>query len=229
MANITQGLKMISILMPIYNGIEYINESVSSVLDQTYGDWELIIGINGHPEGSMVYNVAKNYEDLDNRIHVYDMPEIRGKANALNAMLAYCAYDWIALLDVDDIWMQNKLEKQVPFMQTYDIVGTKCVYFEGLEGTVPKIPVGDISEFDFNSVNPMINSSSLIKKELAIKYKWNPAFDGVEDYAFFVNARFLKKRFYNVDEVLVKHRIHASSAYNSKDNSGLIRQLLSEL
>ena len=51
MANITQGLKMISILMPIYNGIEYINESVSSVLDQTYGDWELIIGINGHPEG----------------------------------------------------------------------------------------------------------------------------------------------------------------------------------
>lgn len=228
MTNITQGLKMISILMPIYNGIEYINESVSSVLDQTNGDWELIIGINGHPPGSTVYNVAKNYEDLDNRIHVYDMPEIRGKSNALNAMLAYCAYDWIALLDVDDCYLPTKLEKQVPFMQTYDIVGTKCVYFEGLEGTVPKIPVGDISEFDFYSVNPMINSSSLIKKELAIKYKWNPAFDGVEDYAFFVNARFLKKRFYNVDEVLVRHRIHASSAYNSKDNSGLIRQLLNE-
>ena len=229
MRNITQGLKMISILMPIYNGIEYINESVSSVLDQTYGDWELIIGINGHPQGSMVYNAAKNYEDLDNRIHVYDMFDVKGKSNALNSMIQYCAYDWIALLDVDDCYFKEKLSKQVPFMENYDIVGTKCVYFEGLEGTIPKIPVGDISDFDFYSVNPMINSSSLIKKELALKYKWNPAFDGVEDYNFFLTARRDNKRFYNVDEVLVRHRIHASSAYNSKDNSGLIRQLLSEL
>ena len=74
----------------------------------------------------------------------------------------------------------------------------------------------------------MINSSALIKKELASKYKWNPAFDGVEDYAFFVNARRYNKRFYNVDEVLVKHRIHINSAYNSKDNRELIRELLSE-
>ena len=219
---------MISILIPIYNGIEYIDQSVSSVLDQTYGDWELIIGINGHPENSVVYKMAKQYEDLDNRIRVYDMPEIRGKANALNAMLAYCSYDWIALLDVDDCYFKEKLSKQVPFMENYDIVGTLCVYFEGLEGTIPKIPVGDISEFDFTSVNPMINSSSLIKKELALKYKWNPAFDGVEDYAFFLTARNNNKRFYNVDEVLVKHRIHQNSAYNSKDNRGLIQQLLSE-
>ena len=39
---------MISILMPIYNGIEYIGESVSSIIGQTYGNWELIIGVNGH-------------------------------------------------------------------------------------------------------------------------------------------------------------------------------------
>jgi len=43
---------MISILMPIYNGIEFINESVPSILQQTYGEWELLIGINGHPENS---------------------------------------------------------------------------------------------------------------------------------------------------------------------------------
>ena len=227
MANITQELKMISILMPIYNGIEYINESVSSVLDQTYGDWELIIGINGHPEGSMVYNVAKNYEDLDNRIRVYDMPDIQGKSNALNAMLAYCAYDWISLLDVDDCYFKEKLSKQVPFMENYDIVGTKCVYFEGLEGTIPKIPVGDISDFNFKSVNPIINSSSLIKKELAIKYKWNPAYDGVEDYDIWLRINKDKKRFYNVDEVLVKHRIRQNSAFNSQDQRAKLAEILS--
>jgi len=45
---------MISILMPIYNGIEFIEESVSSILNQTYDQWELIIGVNGHPENSPV-------------------------------------------------------------------------------------------------------------------------------------------------------------------------------
>ena len=49
---------MISILIPIYNGIEYINESVSSVLSQTYDKWELLIGINGHPPNSYVYQTA---------------------------------------------------------------------------------------------------------------------------------------------------------------------------
>ena len=53
---------MISILMPIYNGIEFIDESVSSVLRQTYGDWELLIGINGHPPNSDIYIKAKEYE-----------------------------------------------------------------------------------------------------------------------------------------------------------------------
>lgn len=48
--------------MPIYNGIEFIEESVSSILTQTYDQWELIIGINGHPENSDVYKIAKEYE-----------------------------------------------------------------------------------------------------------------------------------------------------------------------
>ena len=218
---------MISILIPIYNGIEYIDESVTSVLDQSYKDWELIIGINGHLEGSMVYKMAKNYEDLDPRIRVYDMFEIKGKSNALNAMIQYCKYDWIAILDVDDIWLPTKLEKQVPFMDRFDIVGTKCVYFERLEGTVPKIPVGDISTFDFTTVNPMINSSALIKKTLTINYGWNSAYDGVEDYDLWLQLRKNGNRFYNVDEVLVKHRIHPSSAFNSQDQSAKLKEILS--
>ena len=49
---------MISILIPVYNGIEFINESVTSVLEQTFEDWELIIAINGHPQNSNEYQIA---------------------------------------------------------------------------------------------------------------------------------------------------------------------------
>ena len=59
---------MISILMPIYNGIEFINESVTSIITQSFNEWELIIGINGHAENSEVFKVAKQYENIDSRI-----------------------------------------------------------------------------------------------------------------------------------------------------------------
>ena len=52
---------MISVLIPIYNGIEFIDESVQSVINQTYCDWELLIGINGHCENSSIYQKAKHY------------------------------------------------------------------------------------------------------------------------------------------------------------------------
>ena len=104
---------MISILMPIYNGIEFINESVTSIISQTFSNWELIIGINGHFRNSDVYNIAKKYKKNDNRIIVIDLYTIKGKSNALNEMLKYCKYEWISLLDVDDKWLPSKLNNQL--------------------------------------------------------------------------------------------------------------------
>ena len=80
---------MISILMPIYNGIEFIDESVSSIISQTFEDWELIIGVNGHPPMSEVYLIAKQYELKNNKIRVLDLSDIKGKSNALNVMVQY--------------------------------------------------------------------------------------------------------------------------------------------
>ena len=120
---------MISILMPIYNGIEFIHESVPSIIHQSFKDWELIIGINGHEKDSEVYKQAKQWEVKDDRIKVYDLLEIKGKSNALNEMIKLCKNDWISLLDVDDIWLPKKIELQLPYMADYDVIGTRCKYF----------------------------------------------------------------------------------------------------
>jgi glycosyltransferase involved in cell wall biosynthesis len=212
---------MISILMPVYNGIEYISESVESVLSQTFGDWELIIAVNGHEPGSFTYKIARDYADIDERVRVYDLHEIKGKANALNAMIQLCKYDYVAILDVDDIWHPTKLAVQAELLRKdqYDIVGTKCVYFESLEGVVPQIPDGDFSDFNFKLVNPVINSSAVLRKELC---KWNEEFAGVEDYELWVRLRRANKRFYNFEDVLVKHRVHQNSAFNTQDHSAKI-------
>jgi glycosyltransferase involved in cell wall biosynthesis len=209
--------------MPIYNGIEFIEESVNSIIEQTFMEWELVIGINGHPENSEVYNIAKKYTNIDSRIKVYDLYTIKGKSNALNKMLEFCNYNYIALLDVDDIWHNKKLEIQTKFIENYDVIGSNCVLFGDIQGIVPTIPQYDFSNFDFFQVNPIINSSAIIKKELCY---WNKEYDGVEDYDLWITLRKRNKKFYNCPEILVKHRIHRASAFNSKGNGKKVPQLL---
>jgi glycosyltransferase involved in cell wall biosynthesis len=217
--------------MPIYNGVEFFEESLNSILEQTYESWELIVGVNGHPANSSVYrtvlekmNVNKK-KDINQKIKVYDFPELQGKANTLNEMKNYCDKDssYIAILDVDDLWHPEKLMIQCPFLDKYDVIGTKCVYFGEMEGVIPTVPVGDISSLDFFSGNPMINSSSLIRKEIAW---WSDQFLGLDDYYLWLQLRKEGKTFFNCQEVVVKHRIHKQSAFNAKGNHHRVKDLL---
>jgi glycosyltransferase involved in cell wall biosynthesis len=215
---------MISILMPIYNGIEFIDDSVSSIIEQTYDTWELLIGINGHAENSEIYKIAKIYETIDSRIKVFDFYTLKGKSNTLNKLIKFCKYNYIALLDVDDIWHNKKLEIQSNFLNNYDVVGSNCIWFGDREGIVPSIPHYDFSNFNFALVNPVINSSAIIRKNLCY---WNSKFDGVEDYDLWIRLRKLDKKFYNCPEILVKHRIHNTSAFNSGGkNNDIVPHLL---
>ena len=216
----------ISILMPIYNGAEFLPESVASVLQQTYRDWELLIAINGYEPESQVYTMVRDYIKAigDTRIRVLDYHDCKGKSATLNKMVTNChpKAAYVALLDVDDIWLPDKLLAQQPYWeQGYDVIGTKCVYFGDMNNVVPDIPVGDISVFNFLQVNPVINSSAIIKKYLA---HWETG-NFVEDYDLWLQLWQANRRFFNCPKVLVKHRIHQASAFNAKGNDNYVAAL----
>jgi teichuronic acid biosynthesis glycosyltransferase TuaG len=211
---------MISILMPIYNGIEFLEESLPTILYQTYNDWELIIGINGHPKDSEVYQKAKKYEN--DKIKVYEIFNTNGKSEALNEMLKYANYDWVSLLDVDDKWLPNKLQLQIQYMDKFDVIGTACRYF-GDQNNYPNIPIGDITYFNFLKTNPIINSSVLLRKELC---GWDKNHDGVEDYDLWLKLWKEGKKFYNVPKIQVLHRIHSNSAFNAQGNNLKVNELI---
>ena len=214
---------MISILMPIYNGIEFIEESVTSVINQTYENWELIIGVNGNLPESDIYILAKKYELRSNKIRTFDLHQIKGKSNTLNEIIKYCKYNYIAILDINDIWHKKKLEIQVPFLKRYDVIGSKCIYFGDTPGIVPSIPLEDISNYNFSIANPIINSSVIMQKELCY---WNPIWDSIEDYDMWLRLRAQNKKFYNSVYILFRHRIHNSSAFNAKENNNKVTDLL---
>jgi len=144
-------------------------------------------------------------------------------------MVCDAEYNHIAILDVDDIWVPNKLELQIPYLNEYDVVGGKCEYFGDKTGS-PPIPLGDITHthniFDYN---PVINSSVIINKKYAFWDDENfvKPVAGLDDYNLWFKLFFLKKKFYNIDTVLCHHRLHIDSAFNYKcaNNVDILKQL----
>lgn len=224
----------IAILMPIYNGTEFLEEAFSSILLQTYKHWQLWIGVNGHPKGSPVYDRIKNIIEpfaKEHDIMLLDFGLPANKSATLNKMVRILSPDieYVALLDVDDIWFPTKLAHQIPLLQKgYQVVGTKCVYFGPniLPNIVPPIPIGDFSTgYDFKSSNPLINSSIIIHTSFA---KWNDDDENIlEDYELWLNLHKMGGvKFYNCPEVLVKHRIHPHSAFNNRNGEHVGKLLM---
>ena len=110
-------------------------------------------------------------------------------------------------------------------LNAYDIIGTNCVYFGDRSGIIPPIPQYDFSNFNFANGNPIINSSVVVRKKLCW---WDSKFNGLEDYDLWIRIRKQNKRFYNCPQILVKHRIHNTSAFNSENkNNNRVPDLLS--
>ena len=104
---------LVSIIMPSYNTAPYIRETIQSVLDQTYQNWELIIVDDCSTDNTdgVVASIK------DDRIRYLKNEKNSGAAVSRNRALREAEGRWIAFLDSDDVWMPDKLEKQVSFME----------------------------------------------------------------------------------------------------------------
>lgn len=104
---------LVSIIMPSYNTAPYIRETIQSVLDQTYQNWELIIIDDCSTDNTdeVVASIK------DERIRYYHNEKNSGAAVSRNRALREAKGRWIAFLDSDDLWMPEKLEKQISFME----------------------------------------------------------------------------------------------------------------
>ncbi len=200
---------MISIIIPLYNGINFIDECLDSIYNQTFQDFEILVGLNGHEINGSIYNKIKTYENNKLKVYQYDIPN---KSKTCNNLIKECKYDIICLLDVDDKWLPNKLEKQIDYIKKYDVVGTFCQYF-GETNIFPYLPPGEIQKNIFKYMNPIINSSSMFYKKDAY---WEDIF-GVEDYEMWLRLIKEDKKFYNISEILTLHRIHKISSFNGSE------------
>ena len=224
----------VSIVMNCLNGQRYLKEALDSVYAQTFDDWEIIFWDNGSNDKSG--EIAQSY---DERLRYFKNEETSLLGKARNAAFNQAEGKYIAILDVDDVWLENKLERQVSFFDKNSHLGmtfTNSVYFYENGNTLEM----------FNLVQPyrgnvfkqllcqnFISTETMMFKKQALEsldYRFDDGFTMVMDYDLTLRLAYLYE-FDFIEEPLSKWRIHEQSgtikgrALMPKEGMALIEKL----
>lgn len=112
--------ELVSIIVPVYNVEKVIKETMDSVLAQTYPHWELLLVEDCSKDNSAGIIMDYIAEKGDNRIRLIRQPSNQGAARARNRGLKEARGRYISYLDADDLWIPEKMEKQIKFMERKD-------------------------------------------------------------------------------------------------------------
>lgn len=113
----TERYGLVSIIVPVYNVEKYIVETMDCVRSQTYPLWELLLVEDGSSDGTVETVTAYAERTGDDRIRLIRQPSNKGAAMARNRGLKEARGRYIAYLDADDLWMPQKLERELAFME----------------------------------------------------------------------------------------------------------------
>ena len=113
--NLEQIKDLVSVVTPVHNAEKYIETTLKSILNQTYKNLEVILVDDASKDSSR--EIIKKYEKIDSRVRPILLDNNVGVANARNEGIKNARGQYIAFLDSDDIWLEEKLEEQIIFMQ----------------------------------------------------------------------------------------------------------------
>src|SRR5690625_3752065 len=110
---------LVSVITPAYNAARFIAETIESVLNQTYENWEMIIVDDCSQDETT--SIIKKYQAQDERIHLIELEENSGSAVARNTAMDHAKGKYLAFLDSDDKWLPEKVAQEVAVVEEKDI------------------------------------------------------------------------------------------------------------
>lgn len=236
---------LVSIITPSYNSSKYISQTIESVLAQTYQDWEMIIVDDKSIDNSV--EIIKKYLSQDNRIKLHILENNSGASIARNTAIDFAQGRFIAFLDSDDLWLPQKLEKQIPFMIRNNFALSYTAYKKidehGNEGNrIINVPL-------FATYNSLLNTNYIgcltgIYDVILCGKQYMPIINkrqdyglwlnilkqlGHEDYGFWLNIlRSTRTKYYSggINEPLALYRVHKNSLSSNKIKSAFYHWLV---
>jgi glycosyltransferase involved in cell wall biosynthesis len=220
---------LVSIVIPTLNRYEYLKETIASILAQTYSNFELIIvSDNSTDETAAVINYIS-----DKRCHLYTLNiKSNGPAFVRNFGITKCNGELIAFCDDDDIWMPDKLEKQVEIMMSNNeiaLIGTNVKYFGDVQrafkysailknflNRMPFIPKKYLLTF----YNCIVISSAMVRKSVLNEMRFNEMdeYHGHEDLDLWLKIC-IKHKVLVIPQYLIYYRVHSAQLSNPIDKA----------
>ncbi len=219
MAN-KKSVSPLAVLMPVYNAEKFLDDSIGSILGQTYTDFEFLILDDGSTDNSL--KIIKAYAKKDKRIKVLVNKNNQKIAKNRNTLLKKATTEFIAWMDADDISLPHWLQTQIDYLKqnpNIDVVSCHLGCF-GDRQFILKRPLLDSqikSTFLFDCAFGTGGSTVKMKKIKANKLFFNEQLESAEDYDYWVNCCSVLS-FSVIDEVLYKYRVHhlQNSVMNKK-------------
>lgn len=220
--------------MPAYNTEKFIGESIQSVVDQTYANWELLVVDDGSTDKTA--DIIREFAARDSRVK-YLFQQNGRQAKARNTAIENSLGALIAFLDADDLWLPEKIERQ---LQALEETNADVVYSNGLiiyepgatpgrndfaivEGTIEGRKMLDVLLLQ----NRIPVQSVVVRKEAyrnAGPFDEAPQFHGCEDYELWIRLAERGALFHGVSEKLIKYRRHPAAT--TAQNTGWLKPAL---
>ncbi|MCD1118977.1 glycosyltransferase family 2 protein [Chryseobacterium turcicum] len=209
----SQELKkpFISVLMPIYNGEKYLEESIDSILGQTYENFELLLINDASNDASE--NIILSY--LDSRILYIKNEQNLGLIKTLNKGLDLAKGEFIARMDQDDIALSTRFEKQIDIFHKNPEIGVCGTWFtcfgEGIKEKTLQHPVdSEAIKINLLGRSSLGHPTVMLRKSTMENLRYDENYQSAEDYEFWVSLSRVT-RLYNIPESLLKYRVHQTN------------------
>jgi len=209
--------KLISIVMNCYNGEKYLNESLDSIINQSYTNWELIFYDNCSDDKSA--KIFKSYKD--ERFSYYKSKETTNLSIARNKAISLCKGEFIAFLDVDDFWEETKLIKQSRFLNDHiDLIFTDFwLIREKKNNSLNYLKPKKVNlKFKKNIIETLMENYEIVQSTIIIKKKvlqnftqiYNEKYHIIGDFELFLKI-YNHNNIHHLRQPLAFRRIHKNS------------------
>lgn len=203
----------ISVVLPVYNSLHFIHAAISSILQQTFPNFELILIDDGSTDGTEA--IVREIAAQDPRIHLIQR-ENRGLIASLNEGITLAQSPLIARMDADDIALPNRLERQYAYLSNHPdtvAIGTYVQFMDEKNQVYrkKKLPSGNQVRDSFLWGCPIMHPTVMMRTDAVRKAGGYPSqFISAEDYALWLRLLSLGE-IDNLPEILLSYRIHGNS------------------
>lgn len=202
----------VSIIVPMYNATSTLQETIESVQAQTYSNWELILVDDCSKDNTKSF--AEGFAEKDPRIKVFQMQKNGGPGAATKMGFEKSTGGLVAFVDADDLWIPEKLQKQIDFMvqNDFEFVCSDYLWVDEQGKSLHKV-IKCKGTADYNTIlkSCPIGSSTVVITSRQLRRVEIPTIRKNNDYALWLMLMRYGLKIYGMHEILMKYRIIATS------------------